>query len=347
MTEKNYELTPLEDEHSGEWESFVGDHAHATPFHTQSWKHAIESTFRYAPRFRVLRDSENGDVAGVIPSFETQGILGNDLTQPFGEYGYPLLNPGVNASSVLRSLSKEVGRFGARIVKDAPWSGITGYEDAIYGGVRTGCTFRLYLDGTYDRLRETTFDGEVRRSVRNARESDVEIRVADIAEYYPVYVQTMRRLGSPQFPQSFFEALTATFGEYCTVLTAELDGTVIAGLLTLSTADNTIIWSSASHSDYWDYKPNHLLYATAIRRAVERNQSVVDFGRTDPESGVHHFKAQFGGTEYPLVSMVAPPHRTSRASLSQYRRLEPLVQRLSRIITHSQVGPRIKEWIHE
>lgn len=347
MKLKDTKLYDSKDEFNREWKAFVEDHPHATPFHTQSWKHAIESAFGYPSRYRIIRISNSDGVAGVVPSFDTAMLLGENLTLPFAEYGYPLLTSDIDPINILDSLSKDVGSFGAYIVKDAPWSGITGYKDTNYGGVITGLTFRLTLDETYDQLSETRFDGEVRRAIKNARESDVKVRTAGVEEYYPIYVLTMRRLSSPQFPKSFFESLTNNFGEYCTVLVAERHGKIIAGIMTLATDDITVIWSNASNADCWDYTPNHLLYATAVRIAIEQNQAVVDFGRTEPGSGVHHFKAQFGGNEFPLVSFVTPPHRVSRASLTKYRRLEPLIQRFSPIITHEKLGPVLKKWVHE
>ena len=111
--------------------------------------------------------------------------------------------------------------------------------------------------------------------------------------------------------------------------------------------DTTVIWLVTSDRSYWEYRPTHLLYARAIERARENGQSAVDLGRSRSGSSVQGFKAQFGGLSYPLVSFVAPPHRTPRASLEAYGRVAGIAERVAPIITHRSVGPRLKRRIHE
>lgn len=343
-----YELLPLVDERTGVWNDFVAAHSHSTPFHSLSWKRAVASTFKYSPRFQMIRDPRRDEVVGVVPAFEVSGLLGGELTQPFCEYGYPLLSKDADSGAALRALTASDARFTERTLKDAPWSGVSGYRAAGFGGTRSGCTFRLSLDEPFERIRESTFDTEVRRNVEKANDAGLSVTSStDSDTYYQLYVQTMRRLGSPQFPKAFFDAIGSHFGEECTILFAELDGTAVAGLLMLAVDGETIIWSSASDSAYWDQSPNHLLYATAIKRASNQGRDVVDFGRTNPGSGVYRFKEQFGGTEYPLMNLVTPPHRAGSISVDEYRRLKPIVQYFSPLITHPKVGPRLKEWIHE
>jgi lipid II:glycine glycyltransferase (peptidoglycan interpeptide bridge formation enzyme) len=192
------------------------------------------------------------------------------------------------------------------------------------------------------------FDTEVRRRVTDARDAGLTIRqIEGLDEYYSLYVKTMKRHGSPQFPRGFFTTLASAFGDRCTVLGAEYEGNLIAGLLTLDTGSESVIWSNASDASYWDRSPNYLLYARAIERAIENGRSVVDFGRTSPGSGTESFKRQFGGQRRPLISMVSPPHRVGRGSISQYRRLQPVLRRLSPVITHERIGPHLKTYIHE
>lgn len=333
---------------SGTWSQFVDSHEHATPFHTIAWKRAIQSTFGYKPHYRLIR--RNDKFVGALPGFATGGILGNNIVQPFCEYGYPLITSDADPSELLRVLTKVRKRFDTRIIKEAPWSGNIGYSDSDFAGVETGVTFRLFLDRPYDQLYQERFETEVRRNIQIANNAGVSIQEGEersaIDTYYHHYLQTMRRLASPPFPQSFFHALKREFGENCTVLLAEVNGTTIGGVLTLSHKNQTVIWSSASDDEHWDKSPNYLLYASVIERVCS-NHTVVDFGRTRLKSGVHTFKRQFGGREHSLVSMVSPAHRVKKGSINQYRRLEPIVKQFSPVITNRWLGPRLKEWLHE
>ena len=344
-TSTKVESVTVQSEGTAAWQKFTSRHPDATPFHTIAWKHAVESTFAYDSSFYYIY--VDGELAGVIPLFRTPAVIGSDITQPFCEYGSPLVNEGYDQAKVLNVIADKVNPLDTLIIKDSTWTHSRGYSAEGYGGIETGCTFRLLLDEPFDQIRESRFTNEVRRSLRKANEAGLEVREGDVEEYYPVYVQTMRRIGSPQFPLRFFESLQSSFGDNLTVLLSELRGSVVAGVLIIDYGDESVVWSNASFADAWPHKPNYLLYARAIRRAISSGRSVLDFGRTSKNSGVYDFKHQFGGHQYDLMSMVYPPHRLKHASLSQYRFMQPLMATFGSIITNKAIGPRLKEWIHE
>jgi CelD/BcsL family acetyltransferase involved in cellulose biosynthesis len=330
-----------------EWATFVDGHDTATIFHTLGWLRSVEAVFDYEPQHRLVYDTARDEPIAAVPGFVVSETLGYSVVNPFCEYGFPLIDSEVSHSEVLKALIAGLDRFAARIIKEVPWSSVGEYNEAGYGAVRTGASIRLRLDRPYEDIWDTEFDRDVRRCVRMAENKGVTAEEGTIAEFYPLYHDTMRRLGSPQFPREFFRSLRDRFGEATTVLLARHDGRSIGGVLLLEWGDTTVIWTVTSDRSYWEYQPTHLLYARAIERACENGQSAVDFGRSRTGSSVHGFKSQFGGLSYPLVSFVAPPHRTSRASLEQYNRVAGIAQRLGPIITHRLVGPMLKERIHE
>ncbi|WP_049999117.1 lipid II:glycine glycyltransferase FemX [Halococcus sediminicola] len=325
-----------------EWSAFVESHPAATVFHTAGWASAVETAFGYDPAHRWLAD-RSGAVRAVIPGFAVGEGLGSSVLNPFCEYGFPLVDEDISDAAVLSALDD--GR--TRIVKDAGWSGVSGYRSTGYGGVPTGSAIRLALDRPFETLRESAFDRDVRRCVRTARDHGVTVRDGTVEEFYPLYLATMRRLGSPQFPERFFTALADELGTGVTIRLAERAGETIAGVLLFEHGETTMVWTPVSRRAHWEHRPNHLLYAEAIERACAAGRSTVDFGRSRRESSVHGFKAQFGGVEYPLMSFVTPPHHASRASLDGYGRLAPLTQRLAPLITHPTIGPKLKRAIHE
>ena len=46
--------------------------------------------------------------------------------------------------------------------------------------------------------------------------------------------------------------------------------------------------------------PNHLMYWTMIRHAINEGRTVFDFGRSTPGDGTYHFKEQRGAVPEPL-----------------------------------------------
>jgi CelD/BcsL family acetyltransferase involved in cellulose biosynthesis len=331
-------VSPVRD---AEWTEFVADHPAATVFHTGEWASAVETAVGYDPSHLWLTD-RSGGIRAVVPGFAVRDGIGSSILNPFCEYGFPLVAESISDAAVLSRLRDGT----TRVVKDAGWSGVSGYNSTGYGGVRTGSSIRLELDRPSETLWES-FDRDVRRCVRTARDHDVRVVDGTVDEFYPLYLDTMRRLGSPQFPEAFFAALADELGESVTILLAERAGETIAGVLLFEWGGTTTVWTPVSKRAHWEHRPNHLLYVEAIERACAAGRSTVDFGRSRRGSSVHAFKAQFGGFEHPLMSFVTPPQHAKRASLDGYGRLAPLTRRLAPLIAHPSVGPKLKRAIHE
>jgi len=339
-------VRPLTPDRVADWERLVESPSDATVFHTLGWFRAVAESFRYRPAYRLVYDSASERPIAAVPGFLVPEPTGVSVVNPFCEYGFPLVHTGADEQAVLTRLASETPTpFGARILKDAQWTGRAEYPIPEYGGTQTGYTVRVPTDGPEDPSER--FDDDVHRGVRIARENGVTVEPADPEALYPQYLETMRRLGSPPFSKQFFIALGEHLPDTATALLARIDNEVVGGVLLLEWADTTMVWANASNPTYWDAKPNHLLYARSIARAVEQGRHVVDLGRTRSDSGVAEFKAKFGGTRSPLASFVAPPHRRSRASLESYTDLQALTSRLSPIVGHRTVGPLLKEAIHE
>lgn len=337
------DLRPLTPPRESDWTGFVESRQAATVFHDLGWKRTLERAFDYRSRYRLAYDGR--ELVGVVPGFEVPTLVGTTVTMPFAEYGFPLAD---DPKPVLSALAASTPMLETRILKEAHWTGTVGYGELGYGGVETGVCLRLAVDRSYESVWEESFASGGRRNVRKAREHELAVREADgFEEYYRLYLETMRRLGSPPFPAEFFTALREELGAAVTVLLAEREGRTVAGLLAFSWGGTRLIWGNVSTRDAWEAKPNDLLYAEVIRRACESDDSLVDFGRNERDSSVHAFKSQFGGEPSTLTSLVYPPGRTDAASISGYKRAAPLTERLAPVITHGSVGPRLKRWIHE
>lgn len=330
-----------------DWDRFVSGHPDATPFHSSAWLDTVNETFDYRPESVLLYENGEDDVVAAVPGFRVPGLPGPSVVNPFCEYGYPLLAEGTPTSDVLGALAERTPAFGARILKDTMWSGVGGYSSLGYGAVVTGTSVRVAVDEPYETLHREVFDNEIRRGIRTTRERGFSARRGTVAEFYPLYMRTMRRLGSPQFPRAFFENMADSFGDGFRVLVVRGEEGPIAALVYLVANGMTSLWNSGSNERFWDIKPNHLLYASAVEDACEGDGTIIDFGRSAEDSSVAEFKRHFGGLARPLVSYVTPPHRTSRAAIEQYAAAQPVTRRLAPLITHRGVGPRLKEVIHE
>ena len=103
-----------------------------------------------------------------------------------------------------------------------------------------------------------------------------------------------------------------------------LNGEPIAGAFSYAFGDTIEVPSASSLREHRAFCPNHLLYWTMIRGAIEEGRKVFDFGRSTPNDGTYHFKEQWGGVpeqlfwEYRLTS-----ERRSRRRSAQSRSSTP------------------------
>lgn len=335
-----------EDGLDARWDSFVSTHDRATPYHTLAWRRALEQVFGYEPDFRLVVD-ERDEVVAAVPGFRTSDLVGHTVVNPFCEYGYPLLAEGADPEPVLEALRPESSRV-TRIVKESPLSAVSGYRPAGYGGIQTGVTHRVDVSVAFEQLSENLLADSLSRRARLAREADLSVDDdGDLEQYHRLYRETMARLGSPQFPPSFFPTLKREFGDAFRYWAATVDGDTVGGVVGLAHGDTLCLLSNAAVRDADHVSPNPLLYLSILSAACSGDRTVVDFGRTEPGSGVDEFKSLFDGRVLPLVSFVTPPRAVESASVSGYKRLAPVARLASPVITHPAVGPRLKRVIHE
>lgn len=334
-----------------DWRRVIDDHPNTTAFHTLAWRQAVAECFDYEPAYRlVYRD---GEPVAALPGFRVGGLTSQVRVTPFCAYGHPLLSEAADPEQVLKTLEADRGGREILLIKDADWTGITGYSRCGYGGQAAGITRRLPTTGDYDQAREHVFDRQLRSGLDTAREAGFAVEAdADpdgcLDEIYELHLATVRRHGSPQFPRGFFDALCDAFGERARLFLVRDGAELVASLLAFDAGGTRFLWNNASDGTYWDQHPNDLVYATAVRDAFERADcKVVDFGRTEPGSGVDRFKQKFGADPVQLTTMAVPPRHASMADISGYKQLQAITRRLAPVITHPAVGPRLKEWIHE
>lgn len=331
-----------------EWRRLVSGHELTTPYHTLAWKRSIEQAFGYEPAYRLVLDRTTGDAVAAVPGFETPERLATSLKNPFCEFGFPLIVDGVEPTAVLDTVKRDARARQRVVIKECPFSGVRGYRETGYGGIETGVTHRVPVDLRFERLQKDVLANSLTRRARIGRERGVVVRTGeDLDTYHRLYRDTMARLGSPQFPVEFFQSLRSEFGDAFHYHVAETDDGPVAGLVSLSEGGSLHLLSNASVRRSDGVSPNPLLYLSVLEMACDTEYNIVDFGRTEPESGVDEFKSLFNGKVLPLVAFVAPPRHTRSASVSGYKRLAPLSRLASPVITHPAVGPRLKRRIHE
>lgn len=329
-----------------EWDTFVAGQPGTSFCHQYGWRSIMEDTLGHEAFFWVARGGDE-KIAGVLPAVRVRSRLFGDylISMPFLSYGGPVGSP-----EACRALAEEAARTAGHlqvdllelrlrhelegtelarnarkltVVKDLPDSGEELWERGIRAKVRS----------------------QVRRPIKEGMTAGFG---ADRLEaFYDVFSTTMRDLGTPVLPRSFFESIRDQFPESALFGTVELEGVPVAcGCGFFWQGEFEITWAGASR-DHSRMAPNMLLYWGFMQECVERGAQAFNFGRCSPESGTHRFKKQWGAVDQPLPwlqwsssGVFSPPNPDSpkfRAATSAWQRLPVAVTNV--------VGPPIARLI--
>jgi serine/alanine adding enzyme len=293
------------------WNAYVHSHADGTVDHLFEWRDIIASVFGHDCTY--LAAVRNATVVGVLPLVRFRSRLFGRfvVSLPFLNYGGLLASDDAAANALL-TRAKEVARgFGAthlelrhvdRHCADLPFRS---HKLAL---TRT-------LPGTTDAL-WAGLDKKVRNQVRKAQKEGlvaVEGGAELVGEFYQVFAENMRDLGTPVYPQRLFSEVVTRFRNEARVFVVRHNGQPVAASLVMRWRDVVLVPWASSLKRYRHLCPNMLLYWSMMESAVGFGARQFDFGRSSPGSGTHAFKVQWGATErpfhweYALLSMDAPP----------------------------------------
>jgi FemAB-related protein (PEP-CTERM system-associated) len=327
------------------WDAFVEKHWSGSTFHLSAWQRLIENTFGHEPRHILARDSQNGEVLGVLPMFLVRSrIFGRMLVStPHAAYGGCLADSLETEWSIVdyaRNLAKELQ---VEFLELRNFRNVL--DDSSLSGKDLYVTFRQELknDPEEDLLsipRKTR--AEIREGIRNGLEFKVDQIGTD--EFFQVYSQSVRYLGTPVFPKRLFENGRREFGSDCKIFSVHWNGHLAAAVWTLFYKDEVVPYFGGSVRDYNRLAVNNFMYWMLMKYGAENGYRIFDFGRSKKGSGSFNFKKRWGmemsqlNYQYALVRMKSLPD-TSPLN-PKFARAIRLWQRLPLCVTN-QLGPII------
>lgn len=301
-------ISQLDDATNPAWEAYVADHPRGTLFHTLTWAQAVQEAFGH--RLRYLAAWRDERLVGVFPLTEIKSRLAGTLlvSVPYAIYGGTLADDEEAHRALLAQAQRLADRVGAQ------WIDIRSMEPQWpeLPIARRYVTFRKHLPDKPE-LVLPGLPRKARAAARQARERyglTVEFDDRHLDEVWALYSQSMRRLGSINYPTRFFQALierTAACGDDSRMPIRHLvqlvchRGRPIAGLVSFVYGRTLLPYFAGCDERFEKYHPNNFLYLTAMERGVELGCREFDFGRsrTDNE-GSFNFKRFQGFEPTPL-----------------------------------------------
>jgi CelD/BcsL family acetyltransferase involved in cellulose biosynthesis len=306
---RTIQLDPLTD---SRWQTFIGSARGASVFHHPAWLGLVGSRYRYAMTALCVVGDDGAIVAGIPLARVNSRLTGRRLVAvPFSDVCPPAYAPGAGEKAVAalsQALADAHSGTGMDVevrwrMQDVPGAHV----------VDSFLTHRLALEADADAVLARASKSQVRRGIAKARREGVVATAgtdrAALADFYALHEQTRRRQVVPVQPRDFilrFEELFARGLGY--VMISRHEGRPIAAAVFLTYAGTLTYKYGASDEEFLNLRPNHILFAEAIRRGCAEGLSELDFGRTDPDNeGLARFKRSWGSEEEQLAyTYVAP-----------------------------------------
>ncbi len=323
-------LPPESEPERRAWETYVAAHPDATLFHTLAWMDAVRAAYPHTPHYLMAWRGDR--LAGVFPLFAVRSLLAGPIVVsiPYAVYGGVLCDEPAAGDALLQAARRYARRYQAAYIeirsKVARWSDLPTVDR--YASFCKPLPARVddVLDG---------FPRKARAAVRRARDRDrLQVRFDgdQLPAVWALYSRSMRRLGSPNLPLRFFEALRAALPAAHVLSVVYHDGRPVAGLLSFIHRQTILpYYSGSAEPGAGPTGANNYLYATLMEHAVARGLQHFDFGRTRLDNhGSYHFKKNQGFQPTLLGYQFDVPRGRQVPNLTPANRKFHLAQRLWR-----------------
>ena len=330
------------------WDGYVLAHPEGTAYQLWAWREAVASAYGFAAVY--LLAEEGGQVRGVLPLVDFRVPLRGAalISLPYCDAGGILADDGTVAGALLaqaRVLGRERG-VSCRI------RSIASLADA---GINLTDKVRMVLDlPTGSDALLASLKAKLRSQVNKPQRDGLTARLGGdelVADFYRIFAENMRDLGSPVHSRSWIKAIVAHYGERArlAVVATPAGEPAAAGVILLHPTTVSIPWASSLRR-FNRLNPNMLLYWTFLAHAAENGYKRFDFGRSTPGEGTYRFKEQWGARPQPLYwyepdrrepasvpAIAAGPSRKRELAAALWRRLPPAGA--------NALGPRIRKYI--
>ncbi|MBE0618906.1 MAG: GNAT family N-acetyltransferase [Proteobacteria bacterium] len=324
------------------WDAYVQTHPEGLGYHRWAWREAVERAYRFECPY--LLAEESGDVKGVLPLVYLKPpiLRGKLVSLPYCDVGGVLADDAETEGTLVAramKLAEELGVKGLELRNSSRFNVpsselnlvmrdpelLTSNPEQVSWNAEHGTLNReprtanieprtpskvrmvLNLPASSGALL-AGFKAKHRSQVRKPERDGLTTRLGGaelLSQFYGIFSENMRDLGSPVHSRDWFSSVVATYGEYCRIGIVYLpDGTPGAGGIILLNGNTVSIPWASSLRRYNRQNPNMLLYWSVLAFAADRGYGRFDFGRSTLGEGTYKFKEQWGARPQPLGWMV-------------------------------------------
>lgn len=290
------------------WAEYVAAHPDSQLFHEQRWGAAIAAAYGHTTLHLAAKRA--GKLVGVLPLTDVKSALfGRSLISGAFAVGGGALADDDAALDALCARAVELGRErrvkyvelrGGRAPRGGEWTEKSGIHAA----------FQRELPASEDEILPwlpKNRRAQIKKAMRLESEEGASLRLDGRAEeFQPLYAESLRNLGTPVPPVSFFREIMERFGDCAEIsLCVASDGAPVAGLLTFWRRDVVAPYYIGATARARALSAFDYLYYLLMRRAIQRGVRIFDYGRSKVGSTHFNTKTYWGFEPTPVVYHVA------------------------------------------
>lgn len=294
------EVRSFRDTDEVQWDEFVRSSPTGNCYQLVGWKRVIEESFGHKTYY-MLCQNEDGTITGILPIVHLKSWLFGSfmVSLPYFNYGGICAEDEESYELLLKEATALADREKARHI-----------EFREHRLIQNGLQRKESKVSMVLSLPESTADlwnslgSKVRSQVKRPEREGIYIRIGQeelVDQFYEVFSENMRDLGTPVYSKAFFEIILRTFPAtswICVACTKDARP-IAAGLLIGFKHTLEIPWASSLRA-YNHYAPNMLMYWMCLKFACESGYKHFDFGRSTPHEGTYRFKQQWGAQPHQL-----------------------------------------------
>ena len=324
------------------WQRFLEGQTGASNYHRWGWKQVIEASFGW-PTYYLMAE-EQGRIVGILPLvWQKSWLFGSFLTSlPFLNAGGVVTKSRLAEDAMIAEAIALAERLGAHHLE-----------------LRHRRDHRLNLPVKTNKVsvvRPVTPDSDalwsslssnVRRKVRKAEQYGLVVEFGGephLSEFYHVFAENMRNLGTPVYGRNFFRQILRIFPDDSYLCIVRQKGKAIAASFLTGFRDSVeAMWICSLYS-HTQMKPNMYMYWKMMEFAGRQGYKTLDLGRSSVGSGTHRFKMQWGSQEVPLYWVYWLPEGKKLPELNPENprfRLAVQLWKHVPLFAANRLGPRI------
>lgn len=295
-TAGTYVIKRLEPGNDLHWDSFVKQAPQATFFHRAAWRSILEQALGH--RCHYLYVEERGAITGILPLAEIRSrLFGHALiSTPFCVYGGVVAHdPDTEvkltqaAADLADELQVDYLELRNRDTTHSTWP----VKDLYVG-------FRKTINSDHA-INMQAIPRKQRAMVRKGMDAGLQAQHGNnLDDFYRVYAESVRNLGTPVLSKHYYASLKQAFGEDCEITVITHHGQPVASVMSFYFRDEVHPYYGGSVTRGRDLKANDFMYWAVMQRAVERGARLFDYGRSKLDTGSYHFKKHWGFEPKPL-----------------------------------------------